>query len=45
MVDVEESMWALDEDWDGRTDATRSLMLSLARPALTAEEVTWKKGR
>ena len=45
MVDVEESMWALDEDWDGSTDATRSLMLSLARPALTTEEVTWKKGR
>ena len=38
-------MWALDEDWDGSTDATRSLMLSLARPAATAEEVTWKKGK
>lgn len=38
-------MWALDEDWDGSTDATRSLMLSLARPAITAEEVTWKKGK
>lgn len=45
VVDVEESMWALDEDWDGSTDATRSLMLSLARPALTVEEVTWKKGK
>ena len=45
VVDVEESMWALDEDWDGSTDATRSLMLSLARPAPTAEEVTWKKGK
>ena len=45
VVDVEESMWALDEDWDGSTDATRSLMVSLARPALTAEEVTWKKGK
>lgn len=45
VVDVEESMWALDEDWDGSTDATRSLMVSLARPTLTAEEVTWKKGK
>lgn len=44
-MDVEESMWALDEDWDGSTDATRSLMISLARPALTAEELTWKKGK
>ena len=44
VVDVEESMWALDEDWDGSTDAPRSLMISLARPALTAEEITWKHG-
>lgn len=44
VVDVEESMWALDEDWDGSTDATRSLMISLARPAPTPEEITWKKG-
>ncbi|KAL3154051.1 hypothetical protein ABBQ32_013597 [Trebouxia sp. C0010 RCD-2024] len=45
VVDVEESMWALDEDWDGSTDATRSLMISLARPAPTPEEITWKKGQ
>ena len=43
-VDVEESMWALDEDGEGCPDATRSLMVSLARPAPTAEEVTWKQG-
>lgn len=43
-VDVDESMWSLDEDWDGSTDATHSLMISLARPAITAEEITWKKG-
>ncbi|KAL3140047.1 hypothetical protein ABBQ38_004327 [Trebouxia sp. C0009 RCD-2024] len=45
VVDVEESMWALDEDWDGSTDATRSLMISLARPAPTLEEITWKQGQ
>ncbi len=43
-VDVEESMWALDEDLDNSNDASHSLMISLARPAITTEETTWKKG-
>lgn len=43
-MDVEESMWTLDEDWEECTDSARSLMVSLARPAPTAEEVTWKQG-
>ena len=44
-VDTEESMWTLDEDWDGNSDATHNLMISLVRPAVTSEEVIWKKGR
>lgn len=43
-VDVEESMWVLDEDLDGSNDVYHSLMINLVRPAVTPEEVTWKKG-
>lgn len=43
-IDVEESMWVLDEDLNGSNDVYHSLMINLVRPAITPEEVTWKKG-
>ncbi len=44
-IDVEESMWVLDEDLHGSDDVYHSLMINMVRPAVTPEEVTWKKGR
>ena len=44
-IDVEESLWALDEDLDCSSDAYHSLMISLVRPAITPDEITWKKGK
>jgi len=43
-IDVDESSWVLDEDSDGSSDSWHSLMISLARPAVTSEEAIWKKG-
>ena len=43
-MDCQESMWSLDEDWDGSTDAMRTLLISLARPAVTSQELDWKRG-
>ena len=44
-IDPAESMWCLDdaaEDEEG--EPAKSLMITLARPAPTESEVTWKKG-
>lgn len=43
-IDVDESSWVLDEDSDGSNDSWHSLMICLARPAVTSEEEIWKKG-
>ena len=43
-IDVDESSWVLDEDSDGSKDSWHSLMICLARPAVTSEEEIWKKG-
>ena len=43
-MDIEESMWTLDQDLDGTTDAFHTLIISLARPAVTADERNWKQG-
>ena len=40
-VDIEESMWTLDQDLDGTRDAFHTLIISLARPA---DERNWKQG-
>ncbi|DBA99584.1 hypothetical protein WJX82_005130 [Trebouxia sp. C0006] len=44
-IDVDESSWVLDEDSDGSNDSWHSLMICLARPAVTSEEEIWKKGK
>lgn len=43
-VDVDECLWSLDEEELGG-EAVRILMITLARPELTEEEITWKKGQ
>ncbi|KAL6778128.1 hypothetical protein ACKKBG_A17025 [Auxenochlorella protothecoides x Auxenochlorella symbiontica] len=43
-VDVDECLWSLDEEELGG-EAVRILMVTLARPELTEEEITWKKGQ
>jgi hypothetical protein len=40
VVDCEESLWSLLDGEEGKT-----LMVSLAKPALTETEATWKRGR
>lgn len=44
MVDVEESMWSLDEEEGQDGEDCKVLMITLVKPPLTEDEVMWKKG-
>ena len=45
-MDPAESAWCLHEaEEDERGELAKSLMITLARPAVTESEVRWKKGR
>ena len=44
-IDAAESVWCLDEAAEDREgEPAKSLMITLARPAPTESEITWKKG-
>lgn len=43
VVSVRDCLWSLDEEEIGGEDV-KVLMLTLVKPALSAEEVTWKRG-
>ena len=43
-VDPPQCLWSLEEDVDGQGERCKLLVLTLARPDPTEEEVTWKKG-
>lgn len=45
VVDVEESCWSLEEDIDANGEDCKLLTITLARPPLTQDEITWKKGQ
>ena len=45
VLDLPQCLWSLEEDVDGEGGRCKLLMLTLARPEATEEEVTWKKGR
>jgi len=40
VVDVDESMWCLDEE-----ESSKCLLINLVKPPLTESEIRWKKGR
>lgn len=44
MVDVEESLWSIDEEDDANGQAIKMLMITLVKPPLSEDEVMWKKG-
>lgn len=44
VVDVEESLWSLDEEDDAEGQAIKMLMITLVKPPLSEDEVKWKKG-
>lgn len=44
-MDAGECMWTLDEDVRADGSPCKVLMLLLAKPAATEEEMTWKKGK
>lgn len=54
VVDVDESMWILDDD-DGANGgeergiatarSAKTLMITLVKPPLTQDEIMWKKGK
>lgn len=43
VVDPGECLWSLDEE-EMNGEEVRVLMVTIARPDLTEEEITWKKG-
>lgn len=45
IVDVEECCWSLEEDTDANGEDCKLLTVTLARPPLTEDEITWKKGQ
>jgi hypothetical protein len=45
VVDREESTWLLDDDSPGGGTDIKTLMITLAKPPLTQDEITWKRGR
>eukprot|EP00887_Chlorella_sp_A99_P002814 scaffold6.g2814.t1 len=45
VVDPLQCMWSLDEDCDAAGERCKVLMITLVKPPLSEEEVTWKKGR
>jgi hypothetical protein len=44
VLDLPQCLWSLEEDVNGEGERCKLLMLTLARPEATEEEVTWKKG-
>lgn len=44
VIDTAESLWSLDDEELNGEDV-RILMITLARPELTQDEITWKKGQ
>ena len=44
VVDVEESLWSLDDEEDTQGEATKLLMITLVKPPLSEDEIMWKKG-
>ena len=44
VIDLEESLWYLDDDLDAAGEAVKVLNVSMVRPPLTESEVKWKKG-
>ena len=43
-MDVEESLWSLDEEDDAQGRPAKMLMITLVKPPLSEDEVLWKKG-
>lgn len=44
VLEPEQCLWSLEEDVDAAGERCKLLVLTLARPEPTEEEVTWKKG-
>ena len=44
VIEAGECLWSLEDDVDAAGERCKLLMLTLARPEPTEEEVTWKKG-
>ncbi|PSC71468.1 heat shock [Micractinium conductrix] len=45
VIDQAQCVWSLEEDCDASGERCKLLVLTLARPPPTEEEVTWKKGK
>lgn len=45
VVDVEESMWSLDEDTNEAGEDCKCLLVNLVKPPRTESEIKWKKGK
>jgi len=45
VVDVEESLWSLDDEEVAGGQAIKLLMITLVKPPLSEDEVMWKKGQ
>ena len=45
VVDLQESMWCLDEDEDEGGETCKCLLVNLVKPPLTESEIMWKKRR
>ena len=43
-MDVEESLWSLDEEDDASGQPIKLLMITLVKPPLSEDEIMWKKG-
>ena len=44
VVDMEESLWSLDEEEDASGQAIKLLMITIVKPPLSEDEIMWKKG-
>ncbi len=44
VVELKECLWSLEEDCNAEGERCKLLMLTMARPERTEEEVTFKKG-
>ncbi len=45
VIDVEESLWSLDDEEDASGQAIKLLMITLVKPPLSEDEIMWKKGQ
>ena len=45
VIDVEESLWSLDDEEDASGQAIKLLMVTLVKPPLSEDEIMWKKGQ